>query len=65
MRIRMLQTVRSDIPFNPCPPAFQGQVYTATENPYGAVAAILRDGRLLGVKPHEYEIVEPTPEETL
>lgn len=36
--------------------AGEGEIYRATSNPYGAVCAVV-DGKLLGVKPAEFEIV--------
>lgn len=56
--IRMLQTVRPDMPFSKCAPALAGQEYPAWTNSHGAVCAISPDGERLGVKPAEFEIVE-------
>lgn len=33
-------------------------VHNAVRNPYGAVAVVLADGSLLGVKPDEFEEVQ-------
>lgn len=35
-----------------------GKTYPAWTNKYGAVAAVFPDGRNLGVKPDEFEVVE-------
>lgn len=60
--IRMRQTVTSDLAF--LLPNDHDQVavvqakYPAWTNSYGAVCAVFPDGRKLGVKPNEFEVVE-------
>lgn len=56
-KIRLLQWVRSDLPFGPYSVAKPG-VYDAEENPYGALAVRDCNGELLGVKPGEFEYVD-------
>jgi hypothetical protein len=57
--IRMLRTVRSDMPFGDrVGPAESGKEYPAYTNSHGAVCAVFPDGKKLGVKPHEFEVVE-------
>lgn len=36
--------------------AIEGETYRATSNRYGAVCAVV-DGKLLGVKPEEFDVV--------
>lgn len=59
--IRMLKTVESDVlwvkEYNGLVAEIQ-MLYPAWTNSYGAVAAVLDDGRKLGVKPDEFEVVE-------
>jgi hypothetical protein len=60
-KIRMLRTVTSDVPFQregDVLVAVGSTVHNAWTNSYGAVAAVLPDGRKLGVKPGEFEVVE-------
>ena len=45
VRVKMKQTVRSDIPFNSISPAYKGQIYEVTVNPHGAVAAVVDGDR--------------------
>ncbi|MFD2274145.1 hypothetical protein ACFS07_32580 [Undibacterium arcticum] len=40
------------------PVAFRGMELDAWTNSYGAVAAVFSDGRKLGVKPDEFEVIE-------
>lgn len=66
MKIKMLETVRPDLQFFLTEvPAdtilICGEVYEATQNKYGAVCGICKNGQRLGVKPGEFEIVEETP----
>lgn len=63
--IRMLQCVEPDrIPGLGMLPDCRGMIaefqclYPAWTNSYGAVSAILDDGRKLGVRPDEFEVVE-------
>lgn len=65
MKIKMLETVRPDFPFLLAlagVPAdtilIFGEVYEATQNKYGAVCGICKNGQKLGVKPGEFEAVE-------
>lgn len=61
-RIKMLMTVRPDAwGFITTPPgtvAVLGEVYEAWTNSHGAVAAICKNGEVLGVKPNEFEVSE-------
>ena len=61
VRVRMNFTVHADWPlFIKRPPrltAEGGKEYSAYTNRYGAVSVLI-DDRLLGVKPHEFEVVE-------
>lgn len=57
--VRLKCRVRSDFPFlNPVVVAETGITYPAWTNSYGAVAAVFPDGRTLGLKPDEFEIVD-------
>ncbi len=79
LRIRMLETVCSDLPHfmlmmgvhaatleiedndSPIldsPILVVGNEYYCSVNSYGAVTAITDDGRMLGVKPNEFEVIE-------
>lgn len=57
-RIKMAKAVRSDLRFPPFLTARKDAEYPCWVNSHGAVAAILEDGRNLGVKPYEFEVVE-------
>lgn len=59
-KVRMLETVTSDLPglISNRIAAEQGRVYRCTVNPLGAVSVQLEDGKPLGVKPGEFEVVE-------
>lgn len=65
MKIKMLETVRPDMPFLCADPMNTvlvcGEVYEAVRNAYGAVSGICENGETLGVRPGEFEIVEDTP----
>lgn len=66
LEIRMLTTVESDIPFfvsSSRRMAVFGKVYPCWVNSFGAVAAILPNGDVLGVKPDEFEVVAWHPKE--
>ncbi len=57
--VRTRQVIRSDIP-SLAPPACVARpenVYLAWTNSYGAVAAVLSDGKL-GLKPDEFDVIE-------
>lgn len=59
--IKMLKSVRPDMFFNPIDATTQavyGHTYNATAGKLGAVCAICDNGKLLGVKPGEFEFVE-------
>lgn len=60
--ILMHQTVTSDLAFllgrDDTPVAVIGVKYPAWTNSYGAVAAVFPNGKTLGVKPGEFEVVE-------
>lgn len=60
--IRLPREVRGDWPFDETvAPAGE---YVATLNPHGAAWVTATDGKELGIKPNEYEIVEGTMEGT-
>lgn len=56
-KIYLPRTVRGDWPIGHTSVALMG-VHNAVRNPYGAVAVVLADGSLLGVKPGEFEEVQ-------
>lgn len=62
IRIKMLMTVRPDLPFGVKPGtilyAKDGKEYKAVAGKYGAVAGICDNGEALGVKPGEFEFVK-------
>lgn len=60
-KIRMVRTAVSDFAWmdrDAVPPAIISTIYDTWVNSYGAVAAVYPDGRKLGVKPDEFEVVE-------
>lgn len=63
LRVRMRQMVTADAPMRDLLPECRGVVcgidceYPVWVNSYGAVCAILSDGRMLGLKPGEFEVV--------
>lgn len=62
VKIRLLKTIRGDIPIGPPSVAVQG-VYNAEMNKYGALSIRDTHGQLLGVKPGEFEFVDEIPEQ--
>ena len=60
LAIRLTRTVRPDFPMNVGRSAVgsEGYIFPAWTNSYGAVAALMSDGKLLGVKPNEFVVVE-------
>lgn len=61
IRIKMIKTVRPDIPFLATDPKtilVIGEVYNAVANKNGAIAGICDNLKRLGVKPGEFEFVE-------
>lgn len=56
-KIFLPRTVRGDWPIGDMFVAEKG-VHNAVRNPLGAVSVVLPDGKLLGVKPDEYEEVQ-------
>lgn len=64
IRIRMRKTVRPDFPLGLFSGAKPGTIlragveYPATSNLYGAIAGICDNGKILGVKPGEFEFVK-------
>ena len=60
MTIKMLTTVRPDILFLAEPGSVlrEGKEYEAVSNKHGAISGICENGRILGVKPGEFEFVE-------
>lgn len=61
-RVRMAKTVHPDFPFfmngGDANVGTKGQEYDAWVNSHGAVAIVLSNGELLGVKPYEFEVIE-------
>jgi hypothetical protein len=49
--------VESDFPIRPVLSLAKGQFADAVRNPHGAVSAKVANGKLLGLKPGEYEII--------
>lgn len=60
MKIRMLRTVRPDIPFMAPPGTVlrAGKIYPATANRLGAVCGICDNLQPLGVRPEDFEFIE-------
>ena len=60
MRIRMLTTVRPDLPFLAKPHTFllAGMEYEATANSHAAICGICENGEAVGVRPEEFVFVE-------
>lgn len=56
-KIFLPRTVRGDWPIGHHLVAETG-VHEAVRNPGGAVAVVLPDGKMLGVKPDEFEMVQ-------
>lgn len=59
MTIKMVKTVRPDIPFLAKPDTVLrcGETYEATANRNGAICGICENGEQLGVRPGEFEFV--------
>ena len=57
LRVRMLETVRSEMRWSKIAPAYSGHLYEVWVNSHGAVAVVHEDGQVLGVKPDEFEVV--------
>jgi hypothetical protein len=57
-KVRLRYRVHGDWPIGHTLVAEAG-IHEAVENQFGAVAVVLADGKLLGVKPHEWERVIP------
>lgn len=64
LKVRMNQRVQSEIPLSSGLFVQYEVDYFVKVNSYGAVTAILKDGRLLGLKPGEFTVIEfhPKPE---
>lgn len=60
IRIRMLCTVRSDVPFFSTPGTIllMGCEYPAETNRNGAISGLCDNGEYLGVRPGEFEFIE-------
>jgi hypothetical protein len=62
IKIRMLKTVRSDLPYmiavKPGTILCEGKEYAGTSNPHGAISGICDNGEALGVRPGEFEFIE-------
>jgi len=60
MKIKMLQTVRSDIPFLSQPETvlIAGEEYEAKANKYGAISGQCENGEYLGVRPGEFRFLD-------
>jgi hypothetical protein len=59
-RVRMLQNVTVDLPFmaSPSCEVIEGCEYEVSVNTHGAVSAITQNGKLPGLKPSEFEVIE-------
>jgi hypothetical protein len=57
-RVKMLMTVSSDIPIPCFLKVLSGEIYDVYTNSHGAIAVVFEDGKMLGVKPGEFEVVE-------
>jgi hypothetical protein len=60
-KVRMLMDVQSEFPFQPVIRAKKGAELGVEVNSHGAVSAKI-GGHLLGLKPHEFEVIEYEPE---
>ena len=64
LKVKMLDTVSSDLPVflmqedEQFPLAIKENEYYVSVNCHGAVTAIFDDGRVLGLKPDEFEVIE-------
>lgn len=60
MRIRMLNSVRPDLPFlaNPGTILRAGIEYEAKSNPQGAISGLCENGTYLGVRPGDFSFIE-------
>ena len=60
LTIKFTQTVRPDFPMSADRTAegHEGDMFPAWTNSYGAVSALMPDGKLLGVKPNEFVVTE-------
>ncbi len=68
--VRMKRTVCPDFPLSAFPEnkgmvACQEEEYPCWTNSHGAVAVVFPDGRKLGVRPDEFEIIEWYEEKTI
>lgn len=59
MKIKMIKEVRSDLPFLSTPGTILrcGKIYEASANKQGAVCGKCENGKMLGVRPGEFEFV--------
>ncbi len=57
-KVKMTKTVRSDLPIPPFLSAPVDHEYFVWVNSHGAISAIFEDGKQLGLKPCEFEIIE-------
>jgi hypothetical protein len=60
VRIRLLRAVSGDFPFGHTTVADVGE-YDAEMNPHGALSVIANDGKILGIKPGEFEFIGEIP----
>lgn len=62
LKVKMLMTVKPDMPFftrdSPNIVCKQGEEFYVRVNSYGAVSAIFENGKMLGLKPAEFEVTE-------
>lgn len=61
LKVKMLDTVKPDIPIlfgHSENEALKGMYYCVWVNTHGAVSAILPNLSQLGLKPHEFEVIE-------
>lgn len=57
-RVKMAKTVKSELPFGPRYIAEAGKEYDCWTNSHGAVAVLLPNSEMFGVKPYEFEVIE-------
>ena len=60
LKVKMLKTTISEMPYflSDVPICVGGNEYYVSVNSYGAVTAIFEDGRQLGLKPDEFEVIQ-------
>lgn len=62
LKVKMLMTVKPDLSFltkeKPTLICKVGEEFYVRVNSYGAVSAIFEDGKMLGLKPNEFDVTE-------